>query len=91
MSQSIEFEPSLELCIQTLAKREFNSTKDKLLENEIISDEILDKLEVLSDFLENTDFNQLRREYEPFLVEGKRVIFGLKQGGDKIGYEMEVR
>lgn len=41
-------------------------------------------------FLESTDFVKLRSEYEPHLVEGKRVKFTLRPAGGRTEYRYEV-
>ncbi len=84
----LELEPSLEECIQTLAKREYERLVRSALESGDLDEETAGALEALKDFLEKTDFPRLRSRYEPYLAEGKRVRFLLRLQG---GYSLEMR
>ena len=87
----IELEPDLSHCIQTLAKGKYDKIMRALLQFGEVDTEDRHRLEMLKVFLESTDFSQLRSEYEPYLVEGKKVKFILRSMADKIEYQMEVR
>ncbi|MBT4511933.1 MAG: hypothetical protein HOC20_06975 [Chloroflexi bacterium] len=86
----IEFEPDLSHCIQTLAKEEYDRLLMEILKTEQSNSEINQSLEMLRAFLESTDFPKLRGEYEPYLVEGKRVRFTLSPMADDVEYRFEV-
>lgn len=86
----IELEPDLSSCVQTLAKREYDRLTRELLMSEEEDEELQGRLETLRIFLESTDFGALRSRYEPYLVEGRRVRFTLRQAADKAEYRMEV-
>ncbi len=87
----IEFEPTLEHCIQTLSKQAYERIMRQILESGE-EDEILgERLQMLKDFLESADFNRLRSEYEPYLVEGKKVVFKLWPEEDRTGYRWEIK
>jgi len=85
----IEFIPNLEHCVQTLARQEYDRIMRLLLESDEAYSALGDRLELLKSFLENTDFNKIRSEYEPYLVEGKTIIFRLKPGKDGAEYNWE--
>ena len=85
----IELIPTLDACVETQAKRQFNQITSQLLkkgENK----ELEGKLELLKLFLESADFNKLRSESEPHLVAGKKVKFILHLKEGKPEYEMQV-
>ncbi|NQT73689.1 MAG: hypothetical protein HQ553_13115 [Chloroflexi bacterium] len=86
----IELEPDLSHCIQTLAKREYDQIMSHLLETNADNPELGEILEILKLFLESTDFNKLRTEYEPYLVQGKKVTFTLCTQADNTKYRMEI-
>ena len=86
----IELEPDLSSCVQTLAKREYDRLTRELLMSDAEDTELQERLETLRIFLESTDFGALRSRYEPYLVEGRRVRFTLRQAADKTEYRMEV-
>ncbi len=87
----IEFEPDLSHCIQTLAKVEYDRIMSQLIETGDENSELGERLEMLKVFLESTDFSTLRNEYEPFLVEGKRVTFRLCPGKGETEYRVEIK
>lgn len=86
----IRFEPNLSHCIQTLAKKEYDRIMSQLLETNAENPELGERLEILKMFLESTDFNKLRSEYEPYLVQGKKVTFTLCTQADNTKYRMEI-
>ena len=83
-------EPELSACIQTQAKREYDRIVKELLATGVSNKELEQEVELLRVFLENTDFNKLRSEYEPYLVEGKRVRFLLRYISDNPDYSYDV-
>ena len=84
----IKLEPDLSSCVQTLAKREYDRLTRELLTSDEEDLELQERLETLRLFLESTDFRELRSRYEPYLVEGKRVRFTLRQAAAKAEYQM---
>ena len=86
----IQLEPDLSHCIQTRAKREYGQIKSQLLETDAENPELGEKLELLKTFLESTDFNKLRSEYEPYLIQGMKVTFTLNNDMDSTSYRMEI-
>ena len=86
----IKLEPDLSKCVQTLAKTEYNRLMRELLTSDAEDVELQERLETLRMFLEATDFRELRSRYEPYLVEGKRVRFTLRQAADKAEYQLEI-
>jgi hypothetical protein len=87
----IELEPDLSSCVQTLAKREYDRLMRQLLTSDEEDAELQERLETLRMFLESTDFSELRSRYEPYLVQGKRVRFTLRQAAGKAECQMEIR
>ena len=86
----INFEPSLSTCIQTLARQQHERIVRELLKTREEQVELEQKTEMLKIFLESTDFRKLRKEYEPYLVKGKRVKFTLRLITDRTEYSMEI-
>jgi hypothetical protein len=86
----ITLEPDLSSCIQTLAKREYDRLTRELLASDEEDAELQEEMETLRLFLESTDFGELRSRYEPYLVQGKRVRFTLRQAEDKAEYQLEI-
>ena len=85
----IEIEPELSACIETKAKREYQKTLSELL-TKAEDKKLQERLETLRLFLESTDFKELRREYEGYLAEGRRVKFILRLVRGKPEYEMKI-
>lgn len=71
----IELVPDISHCIETVAKREYGDTLEKLLAAGEANELLQEKVELLRIFLETMDFGRLRRESEKHLVEGKKVKF----------------
>jgi len=86
----VELEPTLTSCIETEARKEYGATLRKLLAAEEDDPQLGEKAELLRLFLENTDFGQLRSEYEPHLLTGKRVRFTICLEGGAPRYKWEV-
>ena len=85
----IEIEPELTACIETKARQEYQDILRRLLRNG--KDEKLEaKLEILRLFLETTDFNHLRKEYENYLVAGKQVKLILHLDKNQPMYEIKI-
>ncbi|MFO8100914.1 MAG: hypothetical protein R6U37_01915 [Dehalococcoidia bacterium] len=87
----IEFEPTLEHCIQTLARQEYDRIMRRLLETGEKDEVLGERLLMLKDFLESADFNRLRSSYEPYLTEGKKAIFRLSPGENGTEYQLEIK
>jgi hypothetical protein len=78
---SIELYPTLDLCIESTAKREFNRLSAEYLAKgggDITTDK---QLMLLRAFLEEADFPALRGASEPHLLEGSKVRFVLTDEG----------
>ena len=87
----INLEPNLSTCVQTLARKQHEKIVRELLKTREEQVELELKAEMLKEFLESTDFRKLRKEYEPYLVKGKRVKFTLRLIADRIEYDMEIK
>ena len=44
----------------------------------------------LTSFLELNDFGKIRSSYETYLLNGKQVIFTLREGNGSTEFEMEI-
>ena len=86
----INLEPSLSTCIQTLSRKQHERIVRELLKTPEEQVELEQKAEMLKIFLESTDFRKLRKEYEPYIVKGKRVKFTLRLITDRTEYSMEI-
>ena len=87
----IEFEPTLEHCIQTLTKQEYDRIMRRLLQTGEEDEDLGERLQMLKGFLESTDFNRLRNSYEPYLTEGKKVVFSIWSGDGGAEYRWEAK
>ena len=85
----IEIEPELSACVETKARQEYEKTLSEVLKKGE-EGKLLEKLEILRLFLETTDFSGLRKEYERYLLQGKRVKFILHLVKGKPKYEVEI-
>lgn len=85
------FHPTLEQCIQTLTKKAYERLMQQLLASEGEDADAGERLEMLKAFLETHDFNQIRSEYEPYLAEGKAVMFTLWNGPETTECKWEVK
>ena len=86
----IRLEPNLSHCIETVAKREYETVMKLLLSDEQGDEQLEEKCEMLRLFLESADFGQLRGRCQPFLAEGKRVTFTLRLNNGVSEYDMEI-
>jgi hypothetical protein len=84
----LELVPDLNHCIETVAKKEYNETVNRLLSSEDTSDELKNKAEILRLFLETADFKKLRAESEPRLLQGDQVSFIVYLQDGVLKYEM---
>jgi len=87
---TIELFPTLEHCIESTAKTEFNRLAAQYL-NLGREDPLLEaKLELLRGFLETADFRTLRQESSFYLIVGEKVKFIISDKDDALTYRMEV-
>ena len=86
----IELVPDLSHCIETVAKREYRETVEKLLAAEEGNRELQEKVELLRVFLRTTDFRKLRAESEKHLIEGRKVKFVVYKEDGAPKYNLEV-
>lgn len=86
----IELVPTLDHCVETLAKQEYKAALEKLLASAERSTKLQCRIELLRLFLETTDFKRLRSEYEPRLIEGRTVKFVLYQEENSPQYKIIV-
>ena len=86
----IEFRPSHEECIETLARREYERSLRGCLASEKVGSELVEKMELLRLFLQSADFRRLRAESEGWLSRGKGVKFVLSLEDGKLKTELVV-
>ncbi|MBN1643902.1 MAG: hypothetical protein JW856_03700 [Dehalococcoidales bacterium] len=85
----VYFYPTLDACVETHAKQLYNRTSSELLKNP--DDKLFQqRLETVRLFLESVDFKKLRKEWEKYLVEGKKVAFRVWQKNGKAHWKMTV-
>jgi hypothetical protein len=87
----VELEPTPSTCIETLARRAYEQTLSRILEEQGEGEDLLERLELLRLFLESTDFGHLRSQYERYLTEGRRVKFIIHSSEGKVSYEFMVQ
>jgi hypothetical protein len=71
----IELVPDLSHCIETVAKKEYQETVERLLNTVETSNELEEKAEILRLFLQAANFKKLRTESEKYLASGRKVKF----------------
>ncbi len=71
----IELSPTLSQCIETLAKKEYDTVARQLLASGKENSKQLEIAALLKNFLETADFKRLRAESERHLMKGKNVKF----------------
>jgi hypothetical protein len=71
----IELVPDLSHCIETVAKKEYQETVERLLSTVETSNELEEKAEILRLFLQAANFKKLRTESEKYLAAGRKVKF----------------
>jgi hypothetical protein len=90
MPVEIVLEPGLDHCIETVAKRKYESVLRALLggreENPLLADE----LELLRLFLESADFKTLRNRCDAALIAGKRVKVKLRSAEGTPDWSIEI-
>ena len=86
----IELTPNLTHCIETTARQEFSKATSDYMQRGEEDKELEERIELLRMFLESTDFRELRRESEKYMIEGKAVRFILYLEEGKPRYEMKV-
>ena len=87
----IKFEPSLQSCIETVANKEYKEVLRQLLKTSQENEQLEEKLDLLTRFLEAADFNELRSRSDKFLLKGERVEFILKSKESPPNYEVEMK
>ena len=86
---TIQLYPTLNHCIESTAKHEFNKRAADYAKNGDAGEQEDGEIVLLRCFLEEADFTTLRGMSEPYLEKGKKIRFVLtdKNGLD---YRMEV-
>jgi translation initiation factor IF-3 len=86
----IELVPDLSHCIETVTKKEYKETIEKLLSANNVSKELKEKAGILRMFLETANFRALRSESERYLADGKKVKFAIYLDGKTLKHHMIV-
>jgi len=87
----IDLVPTLSQCIETVAKREYQETIQKLLSAEKLSVRLEEKAEILRLFLLGADFRKLRAQSEVQLMRGRSVSFVVYLEGGMVKYDMRTQ
>jgi len=82
--------PTLESCIETVARREYRRALGELLAPQEPDPGLVEKTEMLRLFLQAADFRRLREESERHLGEGRSVRFVLRRKRETVEHEMVV-
>jgi hypothetical protein len=85
----IELHPTLDHCIETTARKEYQRLVQEYLDERGAPD-FQERADLLRSFLESADFRKLRRESEAELLQGKKVTFTLYRDGNETKYRMAV-
>jgi hypothetical protein len=83
----VELKPNLSTCIETLSKKEYEQTLNLILKEGRADEKVGERLEALRLFLESADFGQLRRQYEEYLTEGRKITFLIYYEEGKVSYK----
>jgi hypothetical protein len=86
----IELTPSLDHCVESTAKDEYDKSVREYLRSGEASKELEERIELLKSFLESMDFSELRQASEKHLIEGRQVRFVVFAEGGQPKYEMWV-
>jgi hypothetical protein len=86
----VELLPSLDHCIESIAREEFWHSVSQYTEDGRGDKELEKKIQLLKAFLEAVDFGKLRSQSEKHLVEGNRVKFVICRKEGELHYEMVV-
>jgi hypothetical protein len=86
----MELYPTLEYCIETTARIEFDRITAHCLNGGTIDADTEARIQILRDFLETADFRTLRQESAFWLIVGEKVRFTLTDNGENLSYRMEV-
>ncbi|MDY6835912.1 MAG: hypothetical protein SVY53_14050 [Chloroflexota bacterium] len=86
----IRLNPTLDHCIETTAKSEYKRITEEYIKTEMDNRELEYQIELLRMFLETTDFRELRKETERFLLRGDEVVVNICLIGPEPKYEIEL-
>lgn len=82
--------PTLEHCIETTARHEFNRMVEHCLAAGEVDKHSADRIDLLRNFLETADFRALRQESSFYLIMGEKVRFVLSDNEGKVCCRMEI-
>lgn len=86
----IELPVDSDNCIETVAKRKYDSYATEYFQNP--SKELEGKIDLLYKFLVLAgDFRGLRKESEPYIIQGKSVKFVIYSDEGEAKYQLEVK
>lgn len=86
----IELVPTLDHCIETVARQELLKSTDEYMQSGEANKKLENKIELLRAFLETAHFRKLRSESEKQLIEGNVVKFIIYLKSGKPKYELIV-
>ena len=91
MTLRVELVPTLDHCIETTAKREYARAIQDYTQKGGDDTTLEEYIGVLQKFLEESDFRQLRRDSESYLLEGKQVVFTIYLRDGTTVYDMHIK
>ena len=82
--------PTTTSCIESTARSFYNELVSRYLRDSAVTEELEEKIELITSFLQIADFKKLRRESEPYLLQDKKVIFTIYNDGTGVRYSMKI-
>jgi len=73
-----------------MARERYDRIKNELLLTGSVDEARADELEMLREFLRTVNFGSLRREYEPEIQAGRKVMITLFRVDKGIDYRVEI-
>ena len=84
----IELLPDLAHCVETVARKEYESLVGTYLQAGKGDIEFGERVELLHSFLESADFRKLRQQSEEYLLKGQKIKFILYREHGKAKHKM---
>ena len=84
----IELTPDVSHCIETVARKEYESLIRSYFRTGKGDSDFEEKLEILRTFLESADFRKLRSYSEQYLLKGQKIKFIVYQEQGKAKYRI---
>ena len=85
---TIELVPDSSHCIETVARKEYETLTETLLRNGECDADFEARFELLRMFLEHSDFRKLRKESDSYIQKGQQIKFIIYLEQKKIKYKI---